>query len=352
MAAPEPGSILSLLPDAVVVLEEGPRIAYLNRAAESLIGTTLGAAAGQPPGELFIVRDSTGRRLDECLPLGRRASKSRGIPEGDYELTRSDGDWLPVSLVAAYEKDADGIVRRVVLAMRNAKARRGMDMRTVELISTVSHEIRSPLTSVKGFTQTLLKRWELFDDEQKKEMLGAVNEDADRVKRLLDELLDVSRLESGRLKLRVQQVDVGLMASKVAERLGDRSEDHRIEMDVPNGLPTVMADPDKVEQVLTNLVENALKYTDGGTVTLSVRASDEGVAVRVVDEGQGIPQAALPRLFRKFYRRDRAGSPTGTGLGLYISKRLIEAHGGELVAASTPGSGSTFSFTLPVEGPT
>ncbi|HVL80771.1 MAG TPA: ATP-binding protein [Actinomycetota bacterium] len=343
--------VLDILPDAVVVLGPGPRIEYLNRAAEGLLSTSAEKALGRPSGEVFVLRDSSGRRLDECLPLGRRSPISRGIPEGDYELARSGG-YLPVSLLAAYQKAPDGTVERVVLTMRSARARRGMDLRTVELISTVSHEIRSPLTSVKGFTQTLLKRWDLFDDTAKREMLAAVNEDADRVKRLIDELLDVSRLESGRLKLNLQAVDVPALVTKVTERMRDRSGEHSLETEGDPDVPSVQADPDKVEQVVTNLVENALKYTDGGRVTVRTRASSNGVSVSVSDEGEGIPAVHLSRLFRKFYRRDRAGSPTGTGLGLYISRRLIESHGGELVATSEPGAGSTFTFTLPVEGPT
>lgn len=351
MTSEGPSDILELLPDALVVLAEGPRIEFLNAAAQSLIGTTTERSVGRPPGEVFVIRDAGGRRLDECLPLGRMSPVSRGIPEGDYELIRAGGDWLPVSLVGSYDKDDAGVVRRVILAMRSAKARRGMDMRTVELISTVSHEIRSPLTSVKGFTQTLLKRWELFDDDAKRDMLGAVNEDADRVKRLIDELLDVSRLESGRLKLRLQAVDLVPLARKVTDRMAERSANHTVNVEIEGEPPSVLADPDKIEQVLTNLVENALKYTEKGTVTVRVFPEALHLVVSVSDEGDGIPAAQLPRLFRKFYRRERAGSPTGTGLGLYISRRLIETHGGQLEATSEPGSGSVFRFSLPIEGP-
>ncbi|HVE92112.1 MAG TPA: PAS domain-containing sensor histidine kinase [Actinomycetota bacterium] len=344
-----PDQVLESLPDAVVVVGEGRRIAWLNRAAEALLATSRQEAVGKPSVNFMTLRDSSGRDAGECLPVGRRAEMSKGLPEREYELVRPSGSWLPVSMRCSYVKDERGVVRQVVCVIRDARAQRRMDLRTVELISTVSHEIRSPLTSIKGYTQMILKRWDLFSDDDKKSFLGAVNQDADRVKRLLDELLDISRLESGRLKLRLQPVDVSEVAARVARDLGPRSENHSVELDPIGKVPSVIADADKVAQVLTNLVENALKYTEKGKITIRTRAAGAGVEVTVSDEGEGIPEAQLPGLFRKFVRRERAGSPSGTGLGLYISKRLIEVHGGHLTATSKIGAGSAFAFTLPPE---
>jgi hypothetical protein len=336
---------LDLLPDAVIVLEAGPVVAFLNRAAESLFGISRADVVGRPCTVLRI-KDAEGRSVCERAPLGKRLPLVKGLPERDFEVTRSTGEYVPVAMRCAYLKDAAGVVRRVVCSLRDARPRRGMDMRTVEVISTVSHEIRSPLTSIKGFTKTLLDRWDRFDDDMKREMLGAVNNDADRVTRLLGELLDISRLEAGRLKLRLQPLDVAALAERVVDRMRERADAHDLVFNAAE-VQRVPADPDKVEQVLTNLIENAIKYTEAGTVTVSVTENAHWVCAAVSDQGEGIPEAQLTRLFRKFYRRERAGSPSGTGLGLYICKGLVEAHGGDITVRSTLGEGTTFEFRLP-----
>lgn len=219
------------------------------------------------------------------------------------------------------------------------------DQRTVELIATVSHEIRSPLTTIKGFTKTLLDRWDRLSDEMKLDMLRGINEDADRVTRILTELLDVSRLEAGTLTLHARPVDVRAIAERVAGELSGRSEKHVVRVEGQEPVE-VMGDPDKLTQVLTNFIENAQKYTDGGTVSVMCRTENGWGIVEVSDEGQGIPADQIEDLFAMFVRRDFAGSPSGTGLGLYICKGLIEAHGGEIGARSI-SSGSTFWFRVP-----
>lgn len=341
--------LLDLLPDAVVVLDEGPVVAHVNRAAEAMLGRAKSDLEGRPCADVLHLRDPEGRDVCANTPIGRRLPMAKGLPERDFELTRADGTYLPVSMRASYVKDGTGVIRRAVCVLRDARARRGMDLRTVEVISTVSHEIRSPLTSIKGFTKTLLDRWERFPDDTKREMLQAVNEDADRVTRLLGELLDVSRLEAGRLRLRLVRTDLAEIAESVADTLRPRAEHHTIATSF-DGPVIVLADADKVRQVLTNMIENALKYTGAGTVSVSGSADDTWATVEVADQGEGMSAAQLPRLFRKFYRRERAGSPTGTGLGLYICKGLIEAHGGEIGARSERGNGSVFWFRLPLKG--
>jgi signal transduction histidine kinase len=230
-----------------------------------------------------------------------------------------------------------------VLALRPSGERSG-----IAIISTVSHELRSPLTSVKGYTSLMLSRWDRLKDEQKRTMLEQVHHDADRVTRLVTELLDISRLETGRLVLRRQMIDLPALAVSVVEkvRLGIPELDCAVSF--PPSFPRVYADPDKVEQVLTNLVENAAKYGSPKAMRVTGEADDASVAVAVHDTGEGIPPEDLPRVFTKFFRRDH-GRPTGTGLGLWISQGLVEAHGGHLTAASELGSGSTFRFTLPTD---
>jgi signal transduction histidine kinase len=237
-----------------------------------------------------------------------------------------------------------------VLVLRDGAHRRHAVGDGIEVISTVSHELRSPLTSVKGYTSLLINRWDRLGEDQKRMMLEQVHHDADRVTRLVTELLDISRLESGRLVLRRQMVDLLGLVNVVLEKVRMMESRLVATVEFPENFPHVYADPDKIEQVLTNLVENATKYADPQSLQVTGAIQDGQVAVAVADSGEGIPVSDLPRVFTKFFRRAET-RPTGSGLGLWISRGLVEAHGGRLVVESEVGHGSVFRFTLPVDPP-
>jgi signal transduction histidine kinase len=262
-----------------------------------------------------------------------------------------DGRELRATVTGRYERDGNGRLTGAILSLRDYGRRAHLAASGIEVVSTVSHELRSPLTSVKGYTSLLLNRWSRLGDEQKRMMLEQVHHDADRVTRLVTELLDISRLETGRLVLRRQMVELPVVAVAVVEKVGLEYPELEADVSFPSGFPPVYADADKIEQVLTNLVENAAKYADQKGIRVTGeqgRDSEdtEVVAVSVADKGEGIPSSDLPRIFTKFFRRAQT-RPTGSGLGLWISRGLVEAHGGRLTAESTMGTGSTFRFTLP-----
>jgi signal transduction histidine kinase len=321
---------LDALPDAVLVIDGDHTLVALNAAALAVLGEDAGSVVGQRVGEAFDVRGAGGApALRDTWPSSEE--------EVDLTFRRLDGVDVPVTVTTRVGEGT------VVLALRPSGERSG-----IAIISTVSHELRSPLTSVKGYTSLMLSRWDRLKDEQKLTMLEQVHHDADRVTRLVTELLDISRLETGRLVLRRQMVDLPELAASVVEKV--RMGIPELECTVAFGadVPHVYADPDKVEQVLTNLVENAAKYGSPKAMRVSGEVDGSTVAIAVRDTGEGIPAEDLPRVFTKFFRRDH-GRPTGTGLGLWISQGLVEAHGGELTAASEPGHGSTFRFTLPTD---
>jgi PAS domain S-box-containing protein len=325
-----------LLPFAVFRLDRDRRIVEVNQAAVELTG--LGAAD--------LVGASFDERVDprgtDGLPLWTavaRGSERQVLPESRATIRRGDG--TTVTVRAEGTADPDG----QVVVLRSDSSGDGAPQ-GIEIVSTVSHELRSPLTSVKGYTSLLLNRWDRLGDDQKKMMLGQVHHDADRVTRLVTELLDISRLETGRLVLRRQLVDLGPLVDSVVEKVALEYPELECETALGDDLPRVYADPDKIEQVLTNLVENAAKYASPKGMRISGAAGDGYVTMVVTDQGEGIPEGDLPRVFEKFFRRDH-GKPTGTGLGLWISRGLVEAHGGRLTVGSKPGEGSTFSFTLP-----
>ena len=341
-------ALLDAIPDGVVVIGADRSVTALNTAAERISGWPRGEAVGGFYGTVLPLRDASGFLVHERHdPFHGLLSTITATPECEYTLSRRDGTDAPVALRAQFVRDGNRKVVQVVVVLRAAARRKRLDRARSDLISTVSHEIRSPLTSVKGFTSTLLSKWERFSDEQKRVMLQTINYDADRVTRLLGDLLDVSRLEAGRLELKRQEVDVVALATDAVMRLRLNADTHALEVLFPDGFPKVTADPGRIEQVLMNLVENAIKYATPGKIVVSGTDDGDEVTVRVTDEGEGIPADHLPHIFTKFYRRGSGERRSGTGLGLYICKGIIDAHGGHLFVEKSDPTGTVFSFTLP-----
>jgi len=336
------------LPDAVLEADAAGIIATVNPAAERLLGASSGSLVGRSLAAALVPRTSAGQALCEggfhpsaSLPTVRR------LPDQLIVVRCADGTDVAVQAAGTYRRHADGTLSGCVLSLRPPARRAQPPANPIEIVSTVSHELRSPLTSVKGYTSLLLNRWDRLADDQKKMMLEQVNHDADRVTRLITELLDISRLELGRLVLRRQLVDLKAIAGMVVEKVSMDQPALDASVEFPDEVPKVYADPDKVEQVLTNLVENACKYGTPLGLRIIGLSDDQSVSVSVADRGEGIPAADLPQVFRKFFRRDLS-KPSGTGLGLWISRGLVEAHGGRLTASSELGAGTTFTFTLPI----
>jgi PAS domain S-box-containing protein len=340
--------LLDALPDGVVVVGDERTVVTINRAAERLTGWSRSEANGAFYGAVLPLRDASGFLVHEHAdPFKRLLSTVTSTPELEFTLARRDETEIPVAVRAAFLRGEDGRLSSVVVSLREIGRRKRLDRAAADLISTVSHEIRSPLTSVKGFTSTLLSKWERFSDEQKRVMLQTINYDADRVTRLLGDLLDVSRLEAGRLELKRQEVDLGAIATDAVMRLRLNAEEHRLEVAFPEGFPKITADPGRIEQVLINLIENAIKYATPGLVTVSGEDGGAVVVVRVADEGEGIDADHLPNIFLKFYRRGSGERRTGTGLGLYICRGIVQAHGGELTVERSDTTGTVFAFRLP-----
>lgn len=230
------------------------------------------------------------------------------------------------------------------------KARRLDEMKT-DFISTVSHELRTPLTTIKGYTSLLLSSKGKFDEQKRFEFLTLIDNQAERLAQLINNLLDVSRLEAGRLELRRQPIQIKNLIEKVVVnfRLPDMKQ--RVVTSFPPRLPLVFADPDRIEQVFTNLIDNALKYSPPDKpVRIEGRVNGEELVVTVEDQGIGIHPYELPYIFEKFHRVERSSTSeiSGTGLGLYIVKTLMEIHGGKIWCESLPKKGSKFFVSLPI----
>jgi signal transduction histidine kinase len=336
------------LPDGVLVAGPDGRVEVLNAAAARLLGTSVDSALGRDHREVLPLVDDQGRDWWACTdPYGGLRSRHR---QPERLLSVPGGPDLLVT--ASYVRNADRRTVRLVVCLRDSRARERIERARANLVSTVAHELRSPLTSVKGFTATLLAKWERFTDEQKQVMLQTVNADADRVTRLITDLLDVSRIDAGRLEVRRQPVDLPQRIRKaIAGHVAAGEPESRFVLDERGALPEMWLDPDKIDQVVGNLVENALRH-GSGTVTVRVGPAEvdgePGAFVSVADEGQGIPDAVVSRIFMRFWRGDRRG---GTGLGLYIVKGLVEGHGGSVEVRRSDSGGAEFRFVLPAATP-
>ncbi|MGI9006833.1 MAG: ATP-binding protein [Streptosporangiaceae bacterium] len=347
------------LPDGVVVADQCGRVIVFNRAAERLTGIAAAAAVGRPLVQALPLTDHDGRcwwkqsRPYEGLTIRtRHPERSLYLPEGPELLVCVGYVRSPRGAAAASWPCQPGAVRRVTITLRSAEQRARQERTRADLVSTVAHELRSPLTSVKGFTATLLAKWPRFTDDQKRAMLETVNADADRVTRLITELLDVSRIEAGRLQMQRELVDIaGRTARLIAGRVAAGEPEGRFLVQVAGGLPETWLDGDKIDQILANLMENAVRH-GAGTVTTVIESAEvqggPGVAVSVRDQGPGIAPEFAPRVFRQFWRAKRRG---GAGLGLFIVKGLVEAHGGSIMVAQAPGGGAEFRFTMPAGAP-
>ncbi|RYE73787.1 MAG: PAS domain-containing sensor histidine kinase, partial [Myxococcales bacterium] len=238
-----------------------------------------------------------------------------------------------------------GPVTRVAVSLRNGRSRKVLDRERSDLVATVAHELRSPLTGVKGFVTTLLNKWDLLNDDQKKLMLTTVKVDSERLSRLITELLDVARIDTGRLPLYPRPVDPEPIVQRVVDLAG-ASTARSLVVDSAEDLGTIHADPDKFAQVVTNLVDNAMRH-GAGDVRVSLVSDLDDVALIVDDEGDGIAEEIRQRVFTKFWKHGTRG---GSGLGMYIVGGLVRAHGGRIDIGDSPSGGARVRVNWPRAG--
>ena len=233
--------------------------------------------------------------------------------------------------------------------LQNLTELKRLDAVKRDLSANISHELRMPIASIKALAETLAQG-AIDDPSVAKEFLGQINAETDRLAQIVQELGDLSRIESGQTPLTKRKIGIGEIVTKAAERIKPQADRAglSIKIDITSNLPPVTADRDRIEQALVNLLHNSMKFTpSGGGITISAVSSGDFLQVSVADTGIGIPADDLPRIFERFYKADRARSGGGTGLGLAIVKHIIDAHGGKIWAESVEGKGTTFTFKLP-----
>jgi signal transduction histidine kinase len=269
--------------------------------------------------------------------------------EGD--LIRRDGMTLGIGITYAPLLTPDNHLTNIIANVRDiTNFRRAQEMQS-EFISTVSHELKTPVALIKGYAGTLRREDVDWDMDVIRSSLEVIEDEADRLAELIENLLQASKLKAQRLRVDLGDAHLDRLAAQVVERFSTQTDKHKFVLDFPSDFPVVQADEARIRQVLDNLVNNAIKYSpEGGTITIGGQVDSKYVTIYVRDEGVGISQQDQERVFERFYRVDGAlsRSTQGTGLGLYLSKAIVEAHGGSLHVKSKPGAGSTFYFTLPL----
>ena len=334
-------AILANIADGIVAVDRDGKVVLWNATAEEITGVPAAEALGRTP--MQVLQRTLESGDDETAAGPRLVSITRG------------GEEVWLSLSEAVMRDPLGAVAGRIFAFRDISADRTVEQVKSDFVAAVSHELRTPLTSIYGFAETLLREDVLFTEDERRTFLSYIASESERLTGIVDELLNVARLDAGDLQVEPEPVDVASVVSEVVATAAEAGQlnGHRFEVDLPEEPLAAEADPEKLRQVFNILVENALRYSpNGGTVTVGVRRGDGTVEVRVVDQGVGIPPAEQERIFRKFYRaeataRDGAG---GTGLGLFIARELVNAMGGRIWVESAEGEGSKFAFELPAAG--
>jgi two-component system phosphate regulon sensor histidine kinase PhoR len=327
------GAVLDQMTDGVLIVDSNGRIQFSNPAVA----------------RLFESPDPSGRTVAEVLrhhqlvEAWRRCQQSRDMQTESVELP---GQRHFLQLVSIPDQVTGGCL---LLVQDLTRVRRLETVRR-DFISNVSHELRTPLASLKALTETL-RDGALEDPNASRRFLGRIETEVDALTQMAQELLELTRIESGQVPLDLKAVNPTKLMTSAADRMRTQAERAGLELRIesPPSMPDILADMLRLEQVLVNLIHNAVKFTHpGGIVVLSAIEVGDFVRFSIQDTGAGIPEDDLERIFERFYKADRARSGGGTGLGLSIARHIVEAHGGKIWVDSVEGRGSTFHFTVPV----
>ncbi len=341
-AKAERQTLFNSMGEGVILLDQSGRIQLVNQSLER---------------QFALVIDVRGYTLTDALHLPEldalmgRLRNERRVLSCEVELPGKEMCYLEVN--AALVFDREGESRGAIFVCHDLTRIRQLENTRREFVANVSHELRTPLSLIKGYVETLLDGAK-DDPETAARFLQTIERHSNRLNNLIEDLLTISRLESGQITLNLQTIPLREFAGTLLEEMRGRATEKKVilENQIPKGLEG-RADPDRLEQVLVNLVENAIKYgRAGGRALLRGRAIEGGVELCVADDGPGIPAQARERIFERFYRVDRARSREsgGTGLGLAIVKHIVQSHGGKVWVESEPGQGARFYFTLPLPG--
>ena len=333
--------------DGILIVDRHQRILGFNPALERMAGWRSEEVHGRPCQQVLRLRSAAGG-LDNP-PVFLADDQKASMPVEGVLLTRDDRQVNVEANYAVIQGDS-GEVLGGVIGVRDITARKEAQELQSTFLSVISHELQTPIAIIEGYAGLLSEEGLHLPKDQLRQKLGVIREESRLLSKMVENLLYASRIQAGGLELRREPVDLPSLVRRVAQRMGHTSRKHTIEVAVPSDFPTVMADYERVQEVLTNLIDNAMKYfPKGGPIRIEGEVRSSEVAISVVDSGPGIPEAEREKVFDRFFRREggRANIAKGTGLGLFICKSIVEAHGGRIWVEPAPAGGSRFRFTLP-----
>jgi PAS domain S-box-containing protein len=340
--------------DGVMILDGRWRITTFNRAMEQLTGWPREEAIGRPCAEVLAIQTAQGVNI--CLvdcPLQRRPPEPNPVVEG--WVTARDGRRRYVQSRYAVQRGPQSEFLGAIANVRDITYRKIEEETQNTFISVISHELKTPVSIIKGYAETLGREDANWDSATLHDGLAVIADEADRLARQIGDLLEVSRLSADGMRLELTEWPLAPLVRQVVERFaGQAGAAFSFELRVPEDLPTIYADYERTRTVLENLISNAIKYSpEGGIIRIAARANGDHAIVSVADQGIGIAPEEQERIFQRFYRVDNRlrREAQGAGLGLFLSKAIVEAQGGRMWVDSQPGRGARFSFTLPLATP-
>ena len=341
--------IVETMADGIIIMDRDGRITFANAAAEDILGLPRGEITKRTYKDPAWKTTTSGGKPfpEEDFPFEQVMRTGKSIYGAEQTIERADGTRVILSINAAPLRASPGPIEGVVASLTDITDRKRTEQWREEYIHSISHDLRAPLTVIQGQAQMIQRH--PCEPELVLRSTESIIASAQRMNAMIRALVDSARLEAGQFKLNRMPMDIDSFLKGLKERIATICEAERIKEVVQEGLPKVLADPICVERILTNLIVNALKYSPP-EAEIAVRAEQRGaeVVVSVIDSGMGIAPGEIPLVFERFYRSGGTVNIEGLGLGLYITKMLVEAHDGRIWVDSQLGEGSTFSFTLPV----
>jgi len=344
-------ALLDSLADGILILASDHTVEHCNPALTRMLGSTTEEIRGAKHEDVIRwAKQKDGISLEQAEAGGWPLTPNATLyVEGDLE--RPGKPSLPVGVTYAPLLSPDGQLLNVIASVRDITRFREAEELKSTFVSVISHELKTPVALIKGYVSTLRREDATWDREVIADSLAVIEEEADHLTELIENLLDASRLQAGVLAINLSDVDLGALARRIAERFRIQSSRHQIIVDFLADFPIILGDDDRLAQVFSNLISNAIKYSpDGGEIRIQGQAHPRQVVVCVSDQGPGIAIGDIPYVFDRFYRASETSRATkGAGLGLYLARAVVEAHGGRIWVDPKPGAGARICFSLPRE---